>query len=172
MAKNILIGFLFAACIAIWIWMSRSERADVQQYENTIDSIQAVLKDLNFELTTYKEVVKEVNQEQDIYIHRADSLQNLLDNPKITHTCPEKVEILEEQVVELRSGLQKCNEAKAIYVKSIGIQDTIIVNHIKLNEIADLKVIDCKKEARKGKLKAFFAGMGVTGVIVAVLILL
>lgn len=168
MSKNIIIGFLIAVCIAIGVWSFRSGHAEAKVYESTIDSVQAVLNDQKIQITTYKKVVIQIDREQAEHISRADSLQKLLDNPKVIHTCPEKVEILEEQVVELRNGLAKCNEAKAIQVTTIGIQDEVISN---VETISEIRVIQYKQE-KKSKIKAFFAGMGAGAIVVTVLIIL
>lgn len=168
MKKNLIIGVLISVCIAIIIWSFSSGNANTEAHAETIDSIQAVLKIEKQKVSTYKKEVIEVNQSQAEHISRADSLQSLLDNPLIDHTCPEKVVILTEQVVELRSGLKKCNQAKVIYVKTIGVQTNIINNVEIITDIRVIQIQECEKEIKKRKLKQWIERVGWVGIIVLI----
>lgn len=167
MYKNIIIGFLVTACIVGYLSIGRNTSTD-EKYENTIDSIQAVLNDQKIQVVEYKAVAKILTHEQDVYVQRADSLQKLLDKPL---PCPEENRLLKEQVVELRNGLAKCSKVTTVQTKTIGIQDEIIGGKIHIVDIKNKQIHLCEKQSKKGKFKAFFIGLGAGIVATAVLIL-
>ena len=165
MKKNILIGFLIAASIAVYFISTKRKDVQAENLLHKIDSIQAVLDTQDTKVIKYKDEVKELNTSQDIHIQRADSLQNLLNEPM---PCPDKVHLLTEQVVELREGLEKCIESKAIQTKIIGVQGSQIINVIEISNIKDLQIQNCEEQIKRKKIWVWVERVGWVGLLLLV----
>lgn len=170
MYKNIVIGILIIIAGYLIYKTIKLDPVDVNQFEQKIDSIQQINKKLNLQVDLFKEATSKLNLEQHQYEKIADSLQKLLSIKKLP--CPKVVEIQSKEITALISGLKKCNQAKAIQVKTITKYEEIIINH----ELIDIEYNDMqkvsKKAIRKAKFKSFIYGTAVGAIIVGVLVIL
>ena len=170
MYKNIVIWILIIIAGFLIYKVIKLDPVDTAKYEQKIDSINKINQKLNLQVDLFKETTAKLNLEQDQYVQIADSLQKLLMIKNLP--CPKIVEIQSKEIIALRSGLKKCNQAKAIQVKTITKYEQIVINHEAIAiEHQNLQKVS-KKAIRKAKFKSFMMGAGVGAIIVGLLVIL
>lgn len=167
--KNAVIIILILLLAGGWYFLSNESEDLIKTHRSRIDSLRAVNNVLKMDITTLKGVALIKDEDQEELEKEADSLASLLDRP---HTCPEVVDIQEKEITALRGALTECKEAKAIYVKSVGLCMDMNINHeiITVNQ-SEMMAID-KKQFKKEKRRSFFKGAGAGGAAIGLLILL
>lgn len=166
MNKNIIIAVLFII-IATILYFSFKNKPDTQPFIKKIDS-------LNVAIENKKEIIKDLSakaetfdKSQEEYMRIADSLSNYIKTHDLD--CPDVVYVQDKEIIALRTALDKCSRAKAIYVQTIGIC-TDINNDFEQIVFNKDKIINAtKKQKRRSLLKGIGIGVGIgaTAILIA-----
>lgn len=167
--KNILIIALLVV-IGIFILISyNSKPIDITPYQTKIDSLELANSYLKSNLKTELNKVEEIEVSEDHYKKLADSLAIEIKKP---HTCPEVVELQEQQIIALESTLERCKETKGIYRVAITKCEEIVTNTETIVFTERQLQNAHKKLIQREKKRAFLWGMGAGGAAVLLLFLL
>ena len=162
--KTIIIVLL--AGFIIYLSFFKPDPIENDSYKITIDSLNTVTLFQQHEIKELKKQATVSDFEQDKYIQIADSLETLLNQPKLP--CPEVVVIQDKEIDALRSGLKKCNESKGVKTQTIKLQESVINNYVKVSDIQNLQIIECEEQFQRKKIWVWIERLGWVGFILLV----
>lgn len=123
------------------------------------------------EKAKYNQIRAEVAENSMLFHEKvADSLKSELSKKDLPI---EKVVGLQgERADNLEIALEKCKEAKTIYVNTVGLKEVVIDNQKQIITLESEVINALKLQHRKEKRKKFLQGMGAGGLLVGILIIL
>jgi len=167
--------FIIASLIAfvVYLYFKPVDTVETDHLTYKIDSLNnLIVKDKLTIQNLIKDAVRKENKELE-YLKEADSLAKIISSLHVETDCPKIVKHQSKEIVSLRAGLNECNKAKTIYVKTLGICQSIVIKH-EIKEITNDELTNVlMKDFKKSKRKSFLLGLGSGAVVVlAVLFLL
>ena len=155
-----------------YFYFQPPNNTEIDRLNGELDSLSIlILKD---KLTIQKLLIDaETTENKELeYLKKADSLAKIISTLNIHDDCPKIVEVQGKEIKTLRNGLEQCNKAKTIYVKTLGICQEVVVKY-EIKEITQDELNkSLMKTYKKEKKKSFLFGAGAGGLAVLLIFLL
>jgi len=158
--------------VVSYLYFVPKPNTDISRFKSKLDSLSTLIKK---DKQTIKRLLKDADSteiKEVEFLKEADSLAKIISTLHLDKDCPRIVEVQGKEITSLRNGLEKCNEAKTIYVKTLGICQDIVITH-EIKEITTTELSKALiKDHEKEKKRAFIFGAGAGGLAVLLLLLL